>query len=198
MPDALLSGYNLSHLQRNRLPVSPPPSLLLFWNGYKKGGGASASSPSPLVPHAPHWEKGQTTLEGSARRTALEKQGTCMHASALDLLLPPRVGSELLALHCTARVLLLHHGRSSLRSPAPPSACHARPRARTVPRRVPSGPTVDPRDFGPQRNQILESTSWAASPFGSDFGSGFLKSDSAGFALWFRFCCAAAESVDKS
>uniref|UniRef100_M8BNR2 Putative polyol transporter 6 n=1 Tax=Aegilops tauschii TaxID=37682 RepID=M8BNR2_AEGTA len=53
-------------------------------------------------------------------------------------------------------------------------------------------------DFGPQRNQILESTSWAASAFGSDFGSGFLKSDSAGFALWFRFCCAAAESVHKS
>ena len=53
-------------------------------------------------------------------------------------------------------------------------------------------------DFGPQRNQILESTSWAAFAFGSDFGSGFLESDSAGFALWFRFCCAAAESVDKS
>ena len=53
-------------------------------------------------------------------------------------------------------------------------------------------------DFGPQRNQILENTSWAASAFGSDFGSGFLESDLSGFALWFRFYCAAAESVDKS
>ena len=52
--------------------------------------------------------------------------------------------------------------------------------------------------FGPQRNQILESTSWVAFAFGSDFDSGFLESDFARFALWFRFCCVAVESINKS